>query len=48
MPPQAVLAKKILDDAVLGGLSSAQSLFEKQIASINYQFAANRKKNLKN
>jgi hypothetical protein len=43
MPPQVLLAKKILDDAVLGGLSSAQSLFEKQVVSNNYNFAANRK-----
>lgn len=33
--------KKILDDAVLNGLSSAQSSFEKLVQTNNYELTAN-------
>jgi hypothetical protein len=44
IPPQPVLAKKLLDDAVSSGLSAAQHIIEKQILLNNYNFVANSEK----
>lgn len=41
MAPQPLVAKKILDDAVLNGLLTTQNVIEKQVTSNNYNFTAN-------
>lgn len=43
IPAPPLTLKKILDDAVLNGLTSAQNI-EKQVQNTNYDFTANCKK----
>jgi hypothetical protein len=41
VPPQSLMAKKLLDEAVTSGLISLQNCVEKSINLNNYNFVAN-------